>query len=85
MAFTVDMSGLVLLEEAVAALQAQQSASPSGFTGGQSFGCSYKAGVPGAQPSTGLAVAGSTPSTLTVAQLTQRIQSLLLAVQQLPQ
>jgi hypothetical protein len=83
MAFSVDMSGLAELESAVALLQAQQSASPSGFVSGQSFACTYGAMNKG---TAGSAIAGgSTPSTMTIAQLLSRLQALVLAVSSLPQ
>ncbi len=69
--FTVDLSGLPQLESAVATLQAQQAAVPTGFTGGQVFATTVK-GIPGTQ-------------NMTISQLIQRIQALLLAVQSLPQ
>ena len=74
MAFAIDLSGLVLLENEIAALQAQQAAAPTTFTGGQPFSFSQK----------GITTPG-TQTTMTTAQLVQRIQALLLAAQSLPQ
>jgi hypothetical protein len=70
---TVDLSGLPLLENAVAQLQATQAASPSVFTGGGIFNCTYRAAPGGA------------PATMTIAALLARVQAILLNVQQLPQ
>jgi hypothetical protein len=77
MAFTIDLSGLILFESEVAVLQAQQAASPTTFTGGQTFTATYKTG-------NASGVVG-TQSSFTTAQLVARLQALLLAVQSLPQ
>jgi hypothetical protein len=80
MALSFDLTGLPLLENEVAALVAQQAASPSSFTGGQSFTATYGAlrtSAPGGPaPPTG---------TMTTAALVQRLQALLNLAQTLPQ
>ena len=81
MALSFDLTGLPLLENEVAALIAQQAASPSSFTGGQTFTATYNAlrsGAPagGPVPATG---------TMTTSALIQRLQALLALAQTLPQ
>ncbi len=68
--FSIDLSALLQLESAVASLQAQP---PSTYVGQAPFAVTYKVGAPGAPP------------TMTTQQLVARLQTLLLAVQNLPQ
>jgi hypothetical protein len=60
---TFDLSGLPLLEATIAALQAQQAASPASFTGGTSFNVTY-------------GKSGGAPGTMTTAALQQRLIAL---------
>jgi hypothetical protein len=70
---TFDLSGLVLLENTIVAMEATQAATPSVFTGGASFNVTYaNAAQPGA------------PTTMTVAKLRDRIRRLHLACDSLP-
>jgi hypothetical protein len=86
MAVTIDASGLVLLEQMVAILQADYQANPSAFTGQQAISATYKAGAEGAQASSGLcATAGNAPGTLTISSILQRVKALQLALEGLPQ
>jgi hypothetical protein len=78
MAITEDASGIILLENLVGQLQAQQAANPASFTGGQSFDVIFKAG--GANTNNQLP-----GGTMTIASLIVRVQAVLLNLQRLPQ
>jgi hypothetical protein len=63
---TFDLSGLILLENVIVAMQQAQAANPSIFTGGQSFNVTYTL-VPGG--------GGGMPTTMTVSQLRNKIRN----------
>jgi hypothetical protein len=72
---TFDLSGLLLLENTIASMQAAQAATPSVFTGGAAFGVSYNLAGGGV----GL------PATMTVSQLRNKIRNdIALQVDKLP-
>jgi hypothetical protein len=71
MAFSIDLSGLTLLESEISALVAQQSASPTTFTGAQGFTATFK-------------LTGASSASMTTAALIGRVQNLLLTLQQIP-
>ena len=73
MAFSIDLSGLPLIESEVAVLQAQQAAAPTGFTGGQTFAVTFRLAP------------GNATQQMSISQLVSRVQAILLNLQQLPQ
>jgi hypothetical protein len=83
MAISIDFSGLTGLEAAVAQLQ-QQSLTAGGEVINATYGIQTKGAV-GSTLGGGSGWFGSQSSTYTVAQLIQRVQAILFALESLPQ
>jgi hypothetical protein len=71
---TFDLSGLLLLENTIVAMQAAQTATPSLFTGAQPFSAAFSL----------LPLPIPPPVTMTTGQLRDRIRALALSIDRLP-
>jgi hypothetical protein len=77
MAISWDGSGLVILEQQLAALVAEQTTSPGSFGADQAVSTVYKQGAPGGPAS------AATLSSITVEQIVQRLQACVALAQTL--